>query len=381
MRKKSNQYQSVNALIVVIVLCLLIYFIFPRPPFSLNDMEKRAVWVSYQDLEKLNYSTSKGFEKSFEEVCKNSMDYGCNTLIVHVRAFQDALYKTYRFSFSKVMTGKTVLSFDPLKIMIKIAHKYELKFEAWINPYRISLNSYTYNQFVNDSPIKSWIRDPSKVIHYGEYMYILNPASDSVRDYIVNGIEEIVRNYDVDGIHFDDYFYVEGTYNNLSQNSRLENVNRLIKEVYQSIKRIKKNVVFGISPQGNYENCLIGGADVDTWLNNENYIDYLMPQIYWSNQYYSDGKTTMFSNRVKKWVSLKRNKKINLYVGLALYQAGQDLDYDKGWSSSDENICSQIEILKKNNIQGYSLFHYSYLLDKNGKKEMDNLLKKHSLDY
>lgn len=381
MKKKKSNNQGIIALIVIIILCLLVYFIFPKPPFSLDVMKKRAVWVSYQDLEKLDYSSSRQFKKSFDEICNHSIEYGCNTLIVHVRAFQDAMYKTYRFPFSKVITGKTTLNFDPLKIMIEVAHKYELKFEAWINPYRISLNSYTFHQFVDYSPIKSWISNKSRVIHYGEYMYILNPKSQEVRDYIVNGVEEIVKKYDVDGIHFDDYFYVDGTYNDISQSNRLENVNKLIKKVYKSIKNIKDDVIFGISPQGNYENCLIGGADVDTWLENEGYIDYLMPQIYWSDQYHSDGKTKMFSNRVKKWKSLKKNKNIDLYVGLALYQSGQKLDYDQGWSSSSENICSQIEILDKNNIKGYSLFHYSYLLDRNGQKEMANLLKKHSLDY
>lgn len=381
MKKRRDNEQGIIVLIVIAVLCLIVYTVFPRPPFSLEEIEKRAVWVSYQDLEELDYSSSSQFKKSFDMVCQHSIEYGCNTLIVHVRAFQDAMYKTYRFPFSKIITGKSTLNFDPLKIMIEVAHRYELKFEAWINPYRISLNSYTYHQFIDDSPIKSWISNSSRVIHYGEYMYILNPESQQVRDYIVDGIEEIVKKYDVDGIHFDDYFYVEGTYNNISQSNRLKNVNKLIKEVYKSIKNIKKDVIFGISPQGNYENCLIGGADVDTWLENEGYIDYLMPQIYWSDQYGSDGKTKMFSQRVKKWKSLKRDKDIDLFVGLALYQSGAQLDYDQGWSLSSENICSQIEILDKFDIKGYSLFHYSDLLDKNGEKEMKNLLEKHSLDY
>ena len=58
---------------------------------------------------------------------------------------------------------------------------------------------------------RKWLNDESYTIHYGTYQYILNPAHQEVRDYITKGVQEIVKNYDVDGIHFDDYFYVEGT--------------------------------------------------------------------------------------------------------------------------------------------------------------------------
>ena len=374
MKKKKND-QGITVLIVIALLCMVIYLVFPKPPFSLESFEKRAVWVSYQDLSELDYSSMNSFEKSFDDICQNAMNNYCNTLIVHVRAFQDAMYRSKYFPMSKVIIGRDV-SFDPLDIMIQIAHRYELKFEAWINPYRISLNSYTYNQFINYSSINDWIRGDN-VIHYGEYKYILNPASQEARDYIINGVKEVVENYDVDGIHFDDYFYVDGTYNNISQQERLDNVNILIKETYKTIKDIDKDVVFGISPQGNYENCLIGGADVDTWLSEEGYIDYLMPQIYWSNQYGSDGHKKMFNQRLKLWKSLQKNKNIELYVGLALYQSGEELDYDKGWSLSDNNINEQIELLYDNDIDGYCLFHYSNLLEKDGQKEMDNLFKNH----
>ncbi len=128
----------------------------------------------------------------------------------------------------------------------------------------------------------------------------MNPASQSVRDYIVDGVREIVENYDVDGIHFDDYFYVAGTHDGTTQNQRMDYVNMLIQDVYQTIKSIDDHVVFGISPQGNYENCISDGADIDTWLSEEGYIDYLMPQIYWSDQY-GEGNEAMFTQRCQQF--------------------------------------------------------------------------------
>ncbi len=154
----------------------------------------------------------------------------------------------------------------------------------------------------------------------------------------------------------------------------------LVQSVYQSIKAIDPDVVFGISPQGNYENCLESGADVVTWLKEEGYIDYLMPQIYWSNHYGSDGKTKLYSQRIKTFARLKRHKNVTLYAGLALYQAGKELNDDQGWSNSINNISSQVQILYLNGYKGYSLFTYSSLLNETGQKEMDELLRIHPYD-
>lgn len=374
MRRKKKNIQSITALFFFLILCIAVYYVFLKPSFSLDEMEKRAVWISYMDLDKLDYSSMSSFENDFENICKISSDYYCNTIIVHTRAFQDALYSSKSFPVSKIITDKDI-NFDPLDIMIEIAHRYNLKFEAWINPYRISFNQSTYNQFVHTSPIKDWI-NTEHIIRYGDYDCILNPGSSTARKYIINGVEEIIENYDVDGIHFDDYFYVDGTYQGLSEEQRKHNVNLLIKEVYKTIKNKDNNIEFGISPQGNYENCLLGGADVDTWLSQEGYIDYLMPQIYWTDEYYKNGKIKMFSNRVHLWKKLNRHSHVNLYVGLALYQSGKELSNDKGWSLSDNNISNQINILYNNGIKGYSLFHYNSLLNE-GKNEMNNLFIDH----
>lgn len=374
MRRKKKNNQSITALFFILILCIAVYYVFLKPSFSLDEMEKRAVWISYIDLDKLDYSSMSSFENDFENICKISSDYYCNTIIVHTRAFQDSLYSSKSFPVSKIITDKDI-NFDPLDIMIEIAHRYNLKFEAWINPYRISFNQSTYNQFVHTSPIKDWI-NTEHIIRYGDYDCILNPGSSTARKYIINGVEEIIENYDVDGIHFDDYFYVDGTYQGLSEEQRKHNVNLLIKEVYKTIKNKDNNIEFGISPQGNYENCLLGGADVDTWLSQEGYIDYLMPQIYWTDEYYKNGKIKMFSNRVHLWKKLNRHSHVNLYVGLALYQSGKELSNDKGWSLSDNNISNQINILYNNGIMGYSLFHYNSLLNE-GKNEMNNLFIDH----
>ena len=73
--------------------------------------------------------------------------------------------------------------------MTKIAHQKGLMIEAWVNPYRISLNQTTYQQFMSQSPKSAWLKDTKLTIGYEPFKYILNPASQEVRDYIVAGVK------------------------------------------------------------------------------------------------------------------------------------------------------------------------------------------------
>lgn len=62
---------------------------------------------------------------------------------------------------------------------------------------------------------------------------------------------------------------------------RRENVNILIRDVYSAIKAADTSIRFGISPQGNNSNNYNSQyIDVDKWLSNKGYVDYICPQIY-----------------------------------------------------------------------------------------------------
>ena len=374
---KKNTKHSFLVIVVLLCVCFIVYFLFPRPTCSLSSLDKRAVWFPYSDLAKFSYESRDAFIEDFSEALRVVDNYKNNTIIVQVRPFADALYQSKIYPISKVICHRSSLSFDPLEEMIKLAHKKGISIEAWINPYRISLNKNTYQNFMELSSKKSWLEDTKQSIGYATYKYIFNPESQDVRDYIIAGVKEIVENYEVDGIHFDDYFYIEGTHGETTQGQRMDNVNMLIQDVYQSIKSINSNIVFGISPQGNYENCVNEGADVDTWLKEDGYVDYIMPQVYWSDQYGPDGKTRMFTDRIELYAGLKRQKTVMLYAGLALYQSGEELDLDKGWTLSSSNISEQVQILSNNGYKGYSLFNYSSLLKEDGEKEMRELLRTH----
>ena len=373
MKKKKH---SLLVIVILLSICVLIYFLLPHPPCSLSSFDKRAVWFSYGNLEKFSYESKESFSEDFSQAIDNITEYKINTIIVQVRAFSDALYDSKLFPLSKIITHQNTLTFDPLEVMVDIAHENGMNIEAWVNPNRISLNRESFEQFLNDSPHHKWLEDANLTIGYATYQYILNPASQSVRDYIVDGVEEIVENYDVDGIHFDDYFYVSGTHEGTSQDERLDYVNMLIQDVYQSIKAVNKDVVFGISPQGNYENCLSDGADIDTWLGEEGYIDYLMPQLYWSDCY-GENQDTMFSDRCRQFAKISRQPSVMLYAGLALYRAGVGDENDFGWQESQDNLALQVQILYEQGYKGFSLFHYDSIFEEAGQIELNELLKQH----
>ena len=63
---------------------------------------------------------------------------------------------------------------------------------------------------------------------------------------------------------------------------RRDNVDQLVREVYSTIKSIDSSVRFGISPQGNTSiNYSEQYIDVEEWLSNPGYVDYICPQVYY----------------------------------------------------------------------------------------------------
>lgn len=343
-----------------------------------SDFEKngmKAMWISYIDYKLCDFSSEESFKQSIEKMFKECKDIGLNTVIVHARSFGDAYYKSDIFPYSHIITGTQGKDpgYDPLKIMVDAAHRIGLRIEAWVNPYRVQANG-TPNVLSEANPA---VTNPELTSIVGEDIYY-NPALQQARDLITDGVVEIVKNYDIDGIHFDDYFYpttdenfdkkefleYQGT---LSLDEwRRENVNILVKQVYKAIKDIKEDVVFGISPQGNNDNNYqMQYSDVCLWLNNEGYVDYIMPQVYWGFDYETKSGSDRFSfgKIVDEWDSYTKNEKVKLYMGLGAYRIGKgDGSYKESseWQSG-KNIAKMISNLKEKNIDGYAIYAYNSL--------------------
>lgn len=338
--------------------------------------EKRACWISYIDIQKyLSGKSEAAFRAKVHAMYKNIKKYGMNTVIVHARAMGDAFYASDLFPFSEYMANDRICpDYDPYGIMVSVAREEGLAFEAWINPYRISIGTDTTESF-KKTPY--YTKYQSMILEYeGENgtCLALDPQNPEAQELVVDGISEILDRYAVDGIHFDDYFFVEGMNDALSQSEKMQAVNTLIQSVYQTIKEKAPNCEFGISPAGNPDYARSQGADIDTWLSQEGYVDYIMPQIYWTDRYVSAGEEVpMFTNRCEEWLQLRTNTKIRLYIGLALYRVNEISDTDLGWSLQTDNLARQCAQSYGMGYEGYALFRYAYLEEGNAQTELENL--------
>lgn len=353
-----------------------------------SDEEMRGVWVSYMELSMENESskTQKAFEDKFTEIAQKCRESGFNTLIVQVRPFCDALYKSSYFPWSHILTGTQGENpqYDALQIMCDICKENNLKIHAWINPYRVSSNETPKKLSDNNPYIKN-----SEIGIKTDNGIFLDPSNETAQQLISDGVKEIAENYDVDGIQFDDYFYptedesfdkkqyeayIEkyGKENSMSlDNWRMQNVNTLICKVYRTIKSVDSSVEFGISPQGNIGNNEGLYADVKSWCTCKGFADYICPQIYFS----LENPALTFEDCLNSWTSLDFDENVKLYVGLGGYKAGNGEYDEETWLLSDSILADEYDILRNNkSVRGFMLYSYSCLEDDTAKKEINNLI-------
>lgn len=342
--------------------------------------EVRAIWISYLDFYTIARNKSEAeFTANIAEVFQKSRDFGLNTVFVQVRPFGDAMYESQIFPWSNVLTGTEGVDpgYDPLAIMVQEAKKQGLRIEAWVNPYRIKYAGSNW-EMSSDNPAVSYINSGSgAVIEYaGGISY--NPASKTAQQLIIDGVVEIVENYDVDGIHFDDYFYpttdtaFDKAYYNAYLNAggtlslsdwRRENVNALVRGVYAAVKQANPNVLFGISPQARVDvNYNTQYADVQKWLSEPGYVDYICPQIYFG----FENQAAPFSGTLAEWNRMAEGSGAALYVGLAAYKCGTVDNYagsgKNEWLNSTDMMARMVaESREQSSYGGFVLYRYDSL--------------------
>lgn len=373
---------------LIAVLLVVTAFLMNKNSIEIPERTKnKGVFISYIEYKKyLKDKNALDMKKEIDKMINTVKDYNINFIILHVKPFSDAIYESKIFPSSSSIVSEEgdKLPFDVLDYFIKKAHKNNIQIHAWINPYRIS--NYTDTSKISiTNPAYKWLNTNNVKVIQDKGIYY-NPASSEVQELIISGVAELVENYDIDGIHMDDYFYPDDTIdlenyeqfkNTISLSDyRLSNTNKLVKSIYTTIKKIKPNVVFGISPEGNIENNYKNNyADVKTWITNEGYIDYIMPQLY----YGFSNETQPFIPVINKWKDLITID-IDFMPALALYKVGIVDEYAKSgkeeWINDKDVITKQIKII--NNMEkttGYSLFRYSYLIEKNNDNLINQQLK------
>ena len=324
---KRKMKRKLCSVLVAILLCISMVPAFPvqaqaRLEAQNGDgYEMRGLWISFLDWQTyLKGYDEAGFRLQFRNMCQNSVAQGINSLFVHVRSHNDAVYPSAIYPWSEEMLGGNP-GYDPMPIMLEEAHALGLQFHAWINPY-----GYRNGKLSGDPAIVTG-------------------------DNIVAGVEELLTNYpEIDGIHFDDYF--------IPADKAVHNT--LIAAVYQVSHNHGK--VFGISPAGSVESNTRIGADVTTWLSVPGYIDYICPQIYWTDHYGKTGTTPMFSQRAIQWTQLN-TLNLPMYMGLATFYCGYGNSTDPGWKMASTNLLQQVGVTRGLGWDGYIQFRYEYFVD------------------
>ena len=350
----------------------------PNP--ALPGGEWRAVWVSYLEFAEMDFSSETAFRAGVAQLLDDCAALGLNTVLVQVRPFGDALYRSNLYPWSHLCTGVQGQDpgFDPLDVLITEAHSRGLSLEAWVNPYRLRSSAamplnLAQNNLANTHP--EW------VCTVGDGLY-LNPALPEAAAYVVQGVAELVQNYAVDGVHFDDYFYpttdpaLDAAQFAASGAGdlgawRRQNVTSLVKAAHDAVKAADPTLRFGVSPQGNMDNDFNEQySDIYTWLSAEGsdaVVDYLCPQIYWGYGYQLKSGSTRFAfeNIVPAWLSLPRASGTALYFGLGAYRVGTgdggaNADSTAQWCTG-EALARQVDDLRAQGAQGWALYRYGSL--------------------
>ena len=344
----------------------------PNP--ALPSGEWRAVWVSYLEFAEMDFSSESAFRADAAALMDNCLSLGLNTVIAQVRPFGDALYRSSLFPWSHLCTGVQGQDpgFDPLDVLLTEAHARGLSLEAWVNPYRLRSSAsmppaIAENSLLNTHP--KWVC----AVNEGAY---LNPAIPEAADYVVQGVAELVQNYAVDGIHFDDYFYpttdpafdaddyaAAGTALSLDD-WRRQNVNALMALCYRTAHQY--GVRFGVAPIGDPDRSYADQySDAALWLAQGGYVDYLMPQLYWGQNYTKNGSTAQsLCQLAARWAALPRAEDVTLAVGLGAYRIGDGDGSDTpGEWSTGHSLADQLAALNTLGIDYIGLYRYDSLFN------------------
>ena len=365
-----------------------------------KEQEFRGVWVSPLVADYLGYLSETQFKSEMNAIFDNMQFYNMNSIVFHVRIMNDAFYPSVYSPYSRYHQG--VKSFDPLAWVIEESHKKGIEFHAWLNPYRIqNAGAATVAEkkaLAARFPQMNAASDYRNILAT-DSQAILNPGKPEVRTFLLNVVNELITNYDVDAIHFDDYFYIAGvgtdpataldrteylTYNpnNLSlANWRREQVDIFIEDLRELLDNFNlynsKAIQLGISPSGiyrngngevtydDYGNAITNGSatrgfahydyylysDTLKWAN-EGWIDYLIPQSYWSFTQ-SDAS---FPKVMDWWNAVLKYKKCKVYSGMGLYMTSNS------WANKKQEAHDQVAyVYNLPYISGHCIFAYQNL--------------------
>ncbi|WP_020577667.1 glycoside hydrolase family 10 protein [Actinopolymorpha alba] len=334
----------------------------PAPDPATPKRQFRASWIA--SVANIDWPSRPGLTVEEQKVeylrlLDDAQSRRLNAVVVQVRPTADAFWPSAYEPWSEWLTGTQGQDpgYDPLAFLVAEAHARNLEFHAWFNPYRVSMQADP-SRLSPDHPGR---QHPDWLVPYAGKLYY-NPGIPEARRFVEDAILDAVQKYDIDGVHFDDYFYPypsgtlpfddEATFARYGSGFadkaswRRHNIDLLVSELSQRIKKAKPWVKFGISPFAVWRNVATDpegsntragvqtyddlAADTRRWVREE-WIDYIVPQVYWNIGF----TPADYAILVPWWSEQVEGTNVQLFVGQATYKVGTSTQ-DPAWSDPRE---------------------------------------------
>ncbi|MFI5804054.1 glycoside hydrolase family 10 protein [Streptomyces sp. NPDC051561] len=309
----------------------------------------RGVWLA--TVANRDWPSRKGLSAAEQRAellvhLDNAVKARLTAVVLQVRPTADALWPSRYEPWAQCLTGEQGRDpgWDPLAVAVEEAHRRGLELHAWFNPYRVA-NHTDVNRLSAAHPARL---HPEWVVPYGGRLYY-HPGLPEVRRFVQDAMLDAVRRYELDAVHFDDYFYPYPVAGKVFDDAdayarygadfadlgdwRRHNTELLVREMGERIREVRPGVRFGVSPFGVWRNASadpegsrtragVGTyddlfADTRKWVR-EGWVDYICPQLYW----HVGLPEADYAELVRWWAQAVRGTGVDLYVGEALYKAG-----------------------------------------------------------
>lgn len=397
------------AFVFVFALAILLVFLTSdkgsKTKEKLEQEEIAGVWIA--SVTNIDFPSSPNLDADalraeINAIVENTANLGLNTIYFQVRPCADALYDSEIFPVSVFLSDTGELQLDALEYMVDTAHKAGISVHAWINPLRVTTGGVlTEASLTEDHPAK---QHPEWVVEYADGKLYFDCGVPAVRELIASGVEEIIKNYDVDGIVFDDYFYPypqtvtdeggetsiaafadEETFSKFGEGYedmgdwRRDNVNSMIKLVYDTVKGADQDCLFGVAPFGIWKNGYGGESGSETrgaqsysdiycdtlaWIQG-GYIDYIAPQIYWRTV----DSASPYDVLCDWWDEQVKDTDVRLLVCHAAYR------YESDWENPQGIMTRQVNYAKEKEAYSGSVFYGYEELSQNTNGIADEIKK------
>ncbi|WP_431259731.1 glycoside hydrolase family 10 protein [Roseateles chitinivorans] len=351
-----------------------------RPPPA--PREFRAAWVA--TVANIDWPSRRGLSDAAQvaeihAILDSARALRLNAIVLQVRTSADAFYRSTLEPWSEYLSGVQGQGpgYDPLALWIEQAHARGLELHAWLNPYRAKQSG---GKSASAATHLSRTR-PEWVKKYGDQLWI-DPGEPAAAEHTLAVCRDLLTRYAVDGLHIDDYFYPYPVQDAAKQDIdfpdepswqryllgggtlpradwRRDNVDQLVRRLYELVRDVRPTARVGISPFGlprpDLRPAGITGfsqydklyAHVEHWMA-MGWLDYVAPQLYWPRAQ----KPQAFEPLMRAWQGVNPLGR-HVWPGLFTSRAANEAE---GWPLDE--IPAQVDLMRTAPATGGHL-HFS----------------------